>query len=115
MISRSHALAGIGYGSLAVALVGLTAIGPTSGATADRPGSCDLTTELDTAHVCAAATDAAVLTVERDTVQLGAPTVEPMAVLTTEHDTAQLGATETDQAVIEEEHDTATLTWEVVS
>lgn len=55
------------------------------------------------------------LTTEHDRAQLGAPQVEPMAELTTEHDTAHLCATETDQAVLEEEHDTATLTWEVVS
>ena len=112
MTPRAVAVEGWGYGALAVALAGWIAVAPEP---VDVPGSCDLTTERDTAHVCAAATDAAVLTVERDTVQLGAPTVEPMAVLTTEHDTAQLGATETDQAVIDEEHDTATLTWEVVS
>lgn len=38
-----------------------------------------------------------------------------MAELTIEHDTAHVCVAETDQAVIEEEHDTATLTWEVVS
>jgi hypothetical protein len=114
MISRSHALAGLGYGSLAVALVGLTAIGPTAG-TVDRPGSADLTLSRDLASLTAAATDAAALTTEHDRATLAAPQVTPMADLTTEHDVAQLGAAETDQAVLEEEHDTATLTWEVVS
>jgi hypothetical protein len=116
MISRSHALAGIGYGSLALALVGLTAIGPVSGADAvDVPGSADLSLSRDLASLTAAVTDAATLTTEHDRAQLGAPQVEPMAELTIEHDTAHLCAAETDQAVIDEEHDSATLTWEAVS
>jgi len=108
---RAVALEGWGYGALAVALAGWIAVAPEP---VDVPGSAVITTERDTAHVCAAATDAAVLTVERDTVQLGAPTVEPMAVLTTEHDTAQLGATETDAVVLTAERDTCTLTAEVM-
>ena len=109
MTPRAVAIEGWGYGALAVALAGWIAVAPEP---VDVPGACDLTTERDTAHVCAAATDAAVLTIERDTVQLGAPTVEPMAVLTTEHDTAQLCAAETDAVVLTAECDTCTLTAE---
>jgi hypothetical protein len=56
----------------------------------------------------------AVITAERDSASLGAPTVEPMAVLTTEHDTAQLAPVETDAVVLAAERDTCTLTAEVI-
>jgi hypothetical protein len=109
---RAVALEGWGYGALAVALAGWIAVAPEP---VDVPGSAVITTERDTAHVCAAATDAAVLTAERDTVQLGAPTVEPMAELTIERDTAHVCADESDQAVLEVERDTCELTWEAES
>lgn len=112
MTPRAVALEGWGYGALAVALAGWIATAPD---VVDFPGSADLSLSRDLASLTAAVTDAATLTTEHDRAQLGAPQVEPMAELTTEHDTAHICATETDQAVIEEEHDTATLTWEVVS
>lgn len=111
MISRSHTLAGIGYGSLAVALVGLTAIGTSAVPVADVPGSADLTVERDTVQIIAAETDAATLTTERDTAQIGAD-VEPMAELTVERDTAHVCAVETDDAVLDVLADTATITAE---
>ena len=115
MISRSHALAGIGYGALSVALVGLTAIGTSAVPVADVPGSADLTVERDTVQILAAETDAATLATERDSVQIGAVTVEPMAELTIERDAVTLGAAETDAAVVVVERDTCELTWEVES